>query len=496
MPANLPLLLPNQTLYSWCGQTHLLNCGTSSLQTSQQLFDAPYTALCHDFPANLQVLTQRTWGQLGSTREIALRHTLLGYFLTTIDGKEAERIIGLITDGAVPSLKLRLGITASRAGGFHPLKLCSDCAREEQERLGYSYWHIEHQYPSSFVCLTHSRPLSYLQDIATPVHRRCWMTPTDIKNCSLAEIRVPSDTAMLILSRLARDSMELAKLPPGSVSPARAASGYLRLLHQRGLATRDGNLQTWQLVSLIRERYRDLDSLPLMSPLASVEGDWPSLAASHPRRKPRREHPLKHLLLVGAIADSWDEFVLACEEGRESAAAAQQRCSHLEKNEDFIQFKQLVIEEKLSISRASKSVGVTRTTGTRWAKRLGIPYVRQSSSVTPTIVGEIRRQLAKGKRVSTIATSTGVSPAFLNRILNADERLKDSRNSVAFSRRRLIARTKFSRLCKKNKSLPLCELKKLPGNGYAWLYRNDRPWLSGASLSLARLPSGVHEAKH
>lgn len=489
MSAILPLLLADQTLYSWCGRVHQLNCSTSACQTSYRLFGTPYAALCHDFPAHLWTLTQRTRGQLGHPRELALRHTLLGYFLPTLDGKEAEETIRLITEGAIPSLKMRLGITASRVGGYHPLKLCPDCTSEEQERLGYSYWHIEHQFPSSFVCLRHARPLVFLRDTVTPVHRRYWVAPTDPKDCKLTEARVPSDTAMETLSRLARDSLKLTTLAPGYLSPARAADGYQRLLRERGLATRHGNLRIAQLVSLVRERYRGLNSLPGMASLDSIGDDWPGLAASLSRRKPQPGHPLKHLLLVGAISDSWEEFVQACEAGCESSPISQQGYSRLAKDQNVTQFKQLVIKEKMSISGASRVVGVTSTTGVQWAKRLGIPYVSRTKSVTLALVGEVRRQLARGEQVDTIATSTGASPAVVNRILGADDRLKASRSRSTFSHRRHVARTSFSRLCNNHEDLPLSELRKLPGNGYAWLYRNDRPWLSEAIRRLGRLPS-------
>ena len=487
MSAILPLLLADQTLYSWCGRAHQLNCSTSARQTSYRLFGAPYAALCHDFPAHLSTLTQKTRGQLGPPREVALRHTLLGYFLTTIDDQEAEKTISLITEGAIPSVKMRLGITASRVGGYHPLKLCPDCAGEEQERLGYSYWHIEHQFPSSFVCLKHARPLVFLRDTVTPVHRRYWATPADPRDCRLTEIRVPNDTAMATLSRLACDSLKLASLSPGGLTPARAAGGYQRLLRERGLATPQGNLRIAQLVSLVRERYRGLDLLPGMAPLGSVGDDWPGLAASLSRRKPQPGHPLKHLLLVGAITDSWEEFVQACEAGCKSVPESQRGYTRVVKDQDVIpRFKQLMVKEKMSISRASKVVGVSTTTGVQWAKRLGIPYVSRTKSVTLTLVEEVRRQLARGEQVDTIATSTGVSLAVVNRILGADERLKASRSRSTFSHRRLVARTSFSRLCNNHENLPLSELRKLPGNGYAWLYRNDRPWLSEAMCRLGR----------
>lgn len=489
MSAILPLLLANQTLYSWCSHAHQLNCSTSAHQTSDQLFGTPYSALCHDFPAHLRTLTQRTRGQLGSPRELALRHTLLGYFLPTIDDKKAEETLDLITEGAIPSLKMRLGITASRVGGYHPLKLCSDCAGDEQERLGYSYWHIEHQFPSSFVCPKHARPLVFLRDVTSPVHRRYWLTPAGPHDCKLIEMRVPSETAMATLLRLARDSLELTMLPPGYLSPVRAAGGYQRLLRGRGLATTHGNLRIGKLVSLVRERYRGLEGLPGMAPLDSVGDEWPGLAASLSRRSPQPGHPLKHLLLIGAITDSWEEFVQACESGCDSTPVEHQTNPRPAKDRDLTRFKQLVAEGSMSISGASRIVGVSTTTGVQWATRLGIPFISRSKSVTPALVGEIRRLLAKGEPVGTIAMSSGVSSSVVNRILGADERLKALRSRSTFSHRKFVAHTTFSHLCRRYAHLPLSELRKLPGNGYAWLYRNDQPWLTKALRRLGRLPS-------
>lgn len=488
MSAILPLLLANQTLYSWCSQAHELNCSTSARQTSHRLFGTPYAALCHDFPAHLRTLTQRTRGQLGSPRELALRHTLLGYFLPTIDDKKAEETIDLLTEGAIPCLKMRLGITASRVGGYHPLKLCADCAKEEQERLGYSYWHIEHQFPSSFVCLKHARPLIFLRDAITPIHRRYWVTPNDPQDCELNEVRVPSETAMTTLSRLARDSFEMTMLPPGGLSPARAAGGYQRLLREQGLATKRGNLRIRQLVSIVRERYRGLDELPGMAPLSSVGHEWPGLAASLSRRRPQPGHPLKHLLLVGAITDSWEEFVQACEFGDGTATIGYQTNPRSTRDQDLTRFKQFVTEEKMSISGASKNIGVSTTTGVQWAKRLGIKYTSRSKSVSPATIGEVRKLLAEGEPVCTIAISSGVSTSVVNRILGADDGLKALRSRSTFTHRKLVARTSFSHLCKSKSHLPLSEIRKIPGNGYAWLYRNDPTWLSKELQRHGRLP--------
>ena len=80
-PPNLPILYPEETLYSWCAQVHAWNGNPSVLNTSKQLFGSPYSGLLHDFPANLKVLHEKTFGLLPDSIDLALNHTLLGYYL-------------------------------------------------------------------------------------------------------------------------------------------------------------------------------------------------------------------------------------------------------------------------------------------------------------------------------------------------------------------------------------------------------------------------------
>jgi hypothetical protein len=146
----LPALYENQTLYSWCGLTHALSGSTCVQTTSTRLFGAPYAALSHDFPSRLMALDRSTGSALGCPREIALRNTLLGYYLSIASQSRAEQIIGMLRTGAIGHLKMLLGITASRVGGHHPLKGCERCFVEDEASTGWAYWHIEHQPPQSW----------------------------------------------------------------------------------------------------------------------------------------------------------------------------------------------------------------------------------------------------------------------------------------------------------------------------------------------------------
>ncbi len=88
------------------------------------MFGAPYAALLHDFPAHLDGFDVRLAGALGSPRDLALSRTLLGYFLPSLAPQVAADVLSRTRVSAYSTIKFKLGITASRVGGSHPLKAC------------------------------------------------------------------------------------------------------------------------------------------------------------------------------------------------------------------------------------------------------------------------------------------------------------------------------------------------------------------------------------
>lgn len=486
----LPALHENQTLYSWCGLTHALNGGVCARTTSTRLFGAPYAALCHDFPSRLNLLERSTRGVLGSTRDIALRNTLLGYYLAIVRRSRAEQIIGLLRTGTIRHLKMLLGITASRVGGHHPLKGCERCFADDEASRGLAYWHVEHQLPSVLVCSTHRCPLFIAWDPVTPVHRRHWLLPRLEHRYMRAEIPVPGDAAMERLLRLAADSARLMTLPPASLEPEQLTRGYQRLLQEAGLATRNGNLRTARIVALVKERYRGLDELPGLAPLKAIDDQWPGLAASLSRRTARPGHPLKHLLLIAAISDSWDQFFEACmpaapvnEIAAPTVAEAVTAANRLDR------FKELVTVHGKSLAAASHALGVSRTTGTLWAKKLKIAYTSRGRPVAERTAAQIRRQLKNGDSISHIATSTGVSMTTIYRIVGTDPEISERRRADAFARQQEIARRTFAALCRTQSDQSLKSIRSRPGNSYAWLYRNDHQWLASQLAEQGRVSS-------
>ena len=81
VPAQLPWLHHDESLYSWCAAAHRLNTRRTAVRTSRLLFGAPYSALAHDIPERLVQLQRSTGDVLPEPMELVRRHSILGFYL-------------------------------------------------------------------------------------------------------------------------------------------------------------------------------------------------------------------------------------------------------------------------------------------------------------------------------------------------------------------------------------------------------------------------------
>lgn len=481
---NLPILERNQTLYSWCAQVHAMNAASDALSTSRALFGAPYAALCHDFPSRLAYLTAHFPHAEFGEIELALRHTLLGYFLVLQPRAAAYRLLALVTDGSLPSIKMRLGITASRVGGHHPLKGCDACVVEDSNRVGFAYWHVEHQFPSVMVCTRHVRPLFIAWDPVTPVHRRGWLLPVGGLGWERVEVSVRDDRQLDQLRRLAEFSTKFGSCAPATFDVTQLAKCYQRGLRDHGFVTAMGSLRLKTLVDEMRSRYRGLEEIIGFEALKSVTPDWPGLVGSVARTAPRRVHPLKHLLMIALVFDTWRHFLISYEEvgshGEETVEPGEE-LSPADPTEDLVR---LVKQDGMSISAAARKLGITTTTATQAARRAGIQFTPRRKVLKGSRLQQIRRLLRRGWPSKRVSEATGTSVVSINRLLAADPDLRQAWQTSAFLARRKIARKAFLAVVQHNPEATVKELRRVRDGDYTWLYRHDREWLRSAIPAL------------
>ena len=484
MLSNLPLLECNQTLYSWCAQVHSLNGGSDARVTSRKLFGAPYAALCHDFPSGLKHLTVHyPEAKFGET-ELALRHTLLGYFLTLQSSHVAHGLLAGVIDGSLPSIKMRLGITASRVGGHHPLKGCDSCVVEDTNRAGFAYWHLEHQFPSAMACTRHARPLFIAWDPVTPVHRREWLLPSGRSACERIEVPIRDDRQLLQLCRLADFSTKLASCAPAAFDPERLAKCYQRGLRNDGYVTASGSLRLKTLVGEMRDRFQGLEDVAGFEALRSVTSDWPGLVGSVARTSPRRAHPLKHLLMVALIYDTWRDFLLSYERTAFPDEEAAKPVPSTLPRDPTAELIRLINRDGMSISAAARELGIATTTATQLARRAGVQFTQRRKVLKGRRLRQVERLLRRGWPSRQVSEATDVSVVSVNRLLAADFDLKQAWQTTEFLSRRRIARKALLSAIGRCQGGTVNELRRIPGSDYMWLYRRDREWLRSALPAL------------
>ncbi|WP_081804239.1 TnsD family Tn7-like transposition protein [Dyella jiangningensis] len=475
MLKNLPLLAHDETLYSWSGIAHAWN-GLGAISTSVKLFSSRHAAFLHDFPSHLSDLERNTEGSLGPARLLALRHTLLGYFLPLAGTGLAEEILKRTCATSMPDLKMRLGITASRIGGHHPFKGCLECFDEDESTSGFAYWHLAHQYPSVMVCEKHQRPLTIAWDSVTPVHRRGWLLPRSGIAREWIPVPLANDQQIDRLLRLATFSRRFGLLDPSSLDPVHLATSYQVALRGLGLVTARGSLRLPALVSLTRSRYRGLEAVPGFETLQAVTSDWPGLAAALTRKCPRPGHPFKHLLLIAMLFESWDDFwTTYCTSSdsdgsppraERAAPKAAPRCTLA-----------ALLSKGLSIRAASAQIGVTTTTGVKWAKQLDFPFTPRAKTFTAEKQGRARQMLKNGQDIGNVSARLTISRQTVRRMLAADRHLAETWVNTRLLAHRGKARSRFNLIVQRNPQLTTKALRRVPNNCYMWLYRHDRAWL-------------------
>ena len=489
-PPVLPTLAARETLYSWCATVHRRSVSGNVLVTSRRLFGSSYSGLLHDFPARLGELARRTEGRVGAPRELALKHTLLGYFLPFIGAASGEAILAAVEAGAVPDLKMRLGIPASGIGGYHPLRWCPDCVRRDRHDIGWPIWRLDHQAPSTLVCSEHQRPLIQIWHTISPVHRREWLVPEGTSSEPRHEIKVRDDKTLAILLRLARLSADVFDLEPGWLDPSATSRVYRAWAANHGAVTSGGSVrlaavqgQLQPSLSLLNQAFEDLGP-------ASCTLSLPGILSSVMRSTPRPAHPTKHLVLMALMferEEGLSEITSAIlsaektEECQQTVPAEHGQCRELDAVRAL--FLELVGAGQ-SVRSAAIEVGVSATTGVRWAVQAGVSFTARAKSLKGDILAGVVAALSKGVDRVDVSRDFCVSVTSVNRLLSTNHALRDKWVAARHEHARRSHRAAIQAAYAQNPQCTQREVRARNGASWTWLYRHDRKWLIAAAPCL------------
>jgi len=289
---------------------------------------------------------------------------------------------------------------------------------------------------------------------------------------------------------LADHASHAARLATGAIDRQKVARVFRGWAHEHSCLTERGSVRYAQMLPLMEPVAHYLVEALAAVPRVGLRLDLSSILANSLARSPSPTHPLKVLVLVSAMFDTWDRFWERY--SRDSAAGTSTteppvRSVAARSGEQELLQHQQFLDQMLggsSVRSGAAAVGVSTGTGLRWARQAGIPVASRPKKLSATIMAQIRASLENGDNRADVAATYGVSLASIHRFLSTDHALRDAWASVRHEIARKANRSAVEGALRLMPSLTSSQLRTAAPGAWAWLYRNDRDWLMNSLPAL------------
>jgi len=482
-----PLLtwIGSETLFSLASRYHYFSGSRFNDATSVALFGHSRRGYQHDLPAGIDEFCHRTEGILGTASEICTQRTLLCYYSKFLSEDDKLAATSSMRGNTVMGLKYRLGILTSRFRAHHPLKACRRCMTEDLAATGWSYWHIDHQFPGVWVCAIHDHFLFESTVKSNGVERFLWHLP-DADNLLPAPQLPPGITSDLMknLTRLAL----LTKCLIGSKEIARVDLSCLHILYQAEIRRRDllrsnERLPLLKLAAEFEAHVRPFRYVPEFSALPANPDQAYSQLSRYLRYPRTGTHPLRHLIMIDWLFGDYGKFLESYNANTSSSISDttlsyEALVSEAKEDSRRAEFSAAIKQDQLSVSGAAKKVGIEVATGMAWATQLGIACDRRPKILVPARRASLIEELLLGIDKAEAAVRYQISVGTVTHVLRTEIGLHTAWKKIRFESDLNSARKNWENLISENIGLGVKFIRKLEPALYAWLYRNDRHWLS------------------
>jgi hypothetical protein len=446
IPGAIPAICSDELLASYWRRLVNLNGIGQSRTFATRNIGGPWRELAVALPMHLNEFWRNCghWLRLSMAHGIE-RHTLFPVFACCLPDVRRDH--------------LRLRMQASGLGPRRPslpllpgdhlpyiVSICELCARDEEQTLGFSYWHREHNCPGVCFCRTHSKRLiqfstksDYQSSLAIGDAGK-YETENDRRLCGayaklllltgdgLASFRADlKERALQVSHRTSAKRIDISRVAERIMG--RFAGGFAaEFLSSHVLNER-----------LVREAVaHTFSSRPAIHPLwvALLHESLPPLST-----QPRAPEPSKKKSMG-------DEQTLL-----PALLAAK------------------------SLTQASQSLGISVTTLATVARRNSISFKARPSKVDLGMRAEIEKALAAGKAIPEIAAHFGLGVSSVYRALASQPTILRKREASILAVALEEHRSRWQRLLSEHDSIMSSKVRRKAPALWTWLYRNDREWL-------------------
>lgn len=486
--------LPDEPTFSLVSRYHVCTVHRLARDSSLDLFGHPTAGTRHDFTGQLAVLSERTGGELGDGRTIALERTLLRFYLPFRTAVFADSAVNALQGPDLSKLKAQLGLLSSRLRANHPLKACFACMVQDRREKGVAYWHLSHQCPGVWYCVRHCQPLAQFRLKTNGVERFLLHLP-DRNALTVWPVLTAKPTAEVGLP-LARIAFAvLGEKPPLRVSRDQFATAYAHALEVKyGV----GAVRAPTCRACIADLRRPLESLMGIPEFQAVPSSDAGITALLRRLlRPRSNiHPTWHLLMTHWLFGDWDGLKRAI------ASSSTPMPKRPDAHPVEIDQRGSSSERALALHDSGKSVraialalGVDHKTASVWLAEAGVSTMRR-----PKVLKTERRlcaiaALQNGAEKRKVAAEAHVSIESITQLLRSEPGLHAQWCAATHRARQSRARAAWTAALTRVADGTVTAARSLAAADYAWLYRNDRDWLAERCVAAPRVPRSRYVAQ-
>lgn len=494
----LPALHPDELLWSVLARAgRRLRLSDHAVILSETFWGSRNATASIDLPSGLETLCADLGpAHAGLDADILIAdHTLFPIYapFLWLDRLEAVKT-SMRSAERGGAIHMQMGVMASRVRQPRELRSCPVCDAEDEGQYGEPYWHRCHQVPGVEVCPEHKVFL-----VSTTVPRddrrsRHGYVPAE-PFCGPREIRrvEAGNFTHEVLIHVARDVRWLLQNRAWAQAEA-LRRAYLEDLAERGLATFTGRVRLEMLQDEFRARY-PLLLLDRIQCNPKGNGDFLWLTRLLRSRRAAAA-PIYHLLLIHFLGHTASSYFARINEpgifGVPNWPCLNPVCDM--QGQLVISTHEIERDERTRpvgtfkcphcgytyarigpdrLNQKAERVGWVKDYGEKWKKALANYWVDPSVSLRTMAV----RLGVDPLTVKRVAAKVGlVFPRQGKRTVNAETRhaVSERIGTTGFPQQRAI----WSALAKLHPSAAKTELRRLSPGLYAWLYRNDRDWLS------------------
>lgn len=477
----LPQPFAGETLYSWCARFHRLTGCNNPRATSRRLFGHPSAGLRPEQPYHLEKFQENTQQLLGNFNDLLRHRTVFGFYAPFLSPNEIARASEHLKAGNGIAARGILGMAKEGQSTRYRLRYCPECVTEQLAAYAVSWWQREQLWPTVCLCVKHECLPTVVRPELLERSSANFFLPHELGPSQIEGPLVVNALQRQILTSLINWTTLFVGMPDSFFSDAALRITYLLRAKQLGWVALDGSLRFNILQRSFLAQCGAIGTLPNFHFINGAEMTNGGFLGGLLRQSPGRRHPSKHIVLVNFLFPDQSEFLESYRTTRKLISKDGMEGAHKALTNTSQKLIELVQYCGKSVSAAALIMNIPADKALSHLNRK--PEVARKRR--PHVVGtareiELRAMLTDGRSRKEIAEALSLRPGFTKDYLARHPELR-----ICWEKAYRIRETERHRLqlmstLQAHPDLPIKTIRRLPQNGFQWLYNNDRAWLQEA----------------